>query len=437
MNMPISLGSAHSPATLRLQSLARLSVLLVDDEVEVLEELAGALGRRGLDVLSAGSAEAALAVLRGRPDVATLVSDIRMPGMDGLALAEAALRARTEAEALEVVLVTGYASSAYGMAAARLGAFGVLQKPMRGADLARMVQEALARAGQRRGAQALSARPRRRAEGSPPPGWTAAGWTAAGWTAPAADPALPQRPTAAAGLQPIAARLDAPIRPRAAAPRLDPSRAAEALLHTLARHLDAAGNGIEAIARDLRGPLGDLLRDAPRAKEAAGEPRGLLALLDDLMDVTALEAGSRRPDRAPISAHGLLDAVALRLSAMGLRCGRRIILQPDADPAFLLDSPRLVRAMALLAGLAIGPRAIPAVAELSIDAGAGQARLDLLIRAAGTDLPAWPDAAAQSAAEHRLPIAIARRLATLQGGRLDAWPLPEGGLRARLLIRAC
>ncbi|MBU8545890.1 MULTISPECIES: response regulator [Roseomonadaceae] len=429
MNMPISLGSAHSPAMLRLQSLARLSVLLVDDEVEVLEELAGALGRRGLDVLSAGSAEAALAVLRGRPDVATLVSDIRMPGMDGLALAEAALRGRAEAEALEVVLVTGYASSAHGMAAARLGAFGVIQKPMRGADLARMVQEALARAGQRRGAVAQPGRPRRRASGEAPP---SPGWTAPGWTARAAGPPLPQRPTAAAGLPPIAARVDAPIPARpATAPRLDPSQDAEALLHRLARHLDAAGNGIEAIARDLRGPLGDLLRDAPRAKEAAGAPRGLLALLDDLMDIAALEAGSRRQHPAPISAHGLLDAVALRLSAMGLRCGRRIILQPDADPAFLLDSPRLVRAMALLAGLAIGPKSTMAMADLSIDAGAGQARLDLLIRPAETDLPAWP----KTPAESRLPIAIARHLVTLQGGRLDAWPLPEGGLRARMLIR--
>jgi hypothetical protein len=35
-----------------------------------------------------------------------------------------------------------------------------------------------------------------------------------------------------------------------------------------------------------------------------------------------------------------------------------------------------------------------------------------------------------------MPLALARRLVGLLGGRLDAWSLPEGGLRARLLIRA-
>ncbi|MGX9965354.1 response regulator [Roseomonas sp. F4] len=422
MNMPISLGSAPSPASLRLQSLAGLSVMLVDDEVEVLEELAGALGRRGLDVLSASSAAAALALLAGRPDVATLVSDIRMPAMDGLALAEAALRGRTEAEALEVVLVTGYASSAHGMAAARLGAFGLLQKPMRGADLARMVQDALARAALRRGISLGRDRGAR------------ARWSAPGWNA--TDPASRQRPATPGPhpFPPIPAPRPAPRRPAppltvVPAPRLDPTRAAEALLHSLAQRLDAAGHGIEAIARDLHGPLGDLLRAVPKAEAGSGAPSRLLDLLDELMDIAALEVGALQPQRAPISVHGLLDAVALRLSALGLRCGRRIILQPDADPAFLLDSTRLVRAMALLAGLALGPKPGTGLAELSIDAGAGQARLDLMIR------PQSPPPEAEDASLRHMTMAIARHLVALQGGRLDTWPLPEGALRARLLIR--
>jgi hypothetical protein len=70
----------------------------------------------------------------------------------------------------------------------------------------------------------------------------------------------------------------------------------------------------------------------------------------------------------------------------------------------------------------------PGLAELSLDAGHGQARLDLVIR---------PDAPmGEQAPERRMPLALARRLVGLLGGRLDAWSLPEGGLRARLLIRA-
>ncbi|OYW10525.1 MAG: hypothetical protein B7Z53_00815 [Rhodospirillales bacterium 12-71-4] len=135
--------------------------------------------------------------------------------------------------------------------------------------------------------------------------------------------------------------------------------------------------------------------------------------------------------RAPISAHGLLAAVATPLGQIGLRCGRRIILQPDADPAFMLDANRLVRAMHLLAGLAMGSQPAAALADLAIDAGGGQARLDLVIRPAEPGLPQIDE----TETSQRLPIAIARRLAALQGGRLDAWPLPEGGLRARLLLR--
>jgi CheY-like chemotaxis protein len=412
-----------------------LSVLLVDDEGEVLEELVGNLSRRGLNVLPSTAAEAALAVLRRRPDVATLVCDIRMPGMDGLALAEAALRGRTEAQALEVVLITGYASAAQGMAAARIGAFGMLRKPMRGAELAQMVQEALARAALRRGLLG-TARP-------------------AAWT---------RRPTAVADLAPIAAPpprfARAPSRKaerpfagsatRTPAPA-DPAGAAEALLHALAQRVDAAGNGVEAMAQDLRGPLGDLLRAIPRpARGAVPAPAaGLMALLDELMDLADLEDGTAQPQRAPISAHGLLGLVAAGLGGLGLRCGQRLILQPDADPAFNLDGPRLVRAMALLAVLALGQPPVPAqaagrpaagshpapptgAAELSVDAGAGQARLDLVIRPSAPTLRR-PEV---EATEQRLKIAIARRLVALQGGRLDVWPLPDRGLRARLLLRS-
>lgn len=472
MNVTIEFGGAHTPPAsgLRLdprrQSFAdptgRFSVLVVDDEAEVRDELTTTLRRRGLNVLSAGSAEVALAVLRDRRDIATLVSDIRMPVMDGMALAEAALRDRAEAEALEVVLVTGYASAAHGMEAARLGAFGVLRKPMRGADLARMVQDAMARAALRRGALAGPvsadflptdflptgfATPERPAQ----PGWPP---THATGTLPI-PAAWAQRPTAQGNLTQITARHAEPADtggafnpawtqepPKGqswpAEPPLNPTHAAEALLGSLAKRLDAAGNGIETIAHDMRGPLGDLLRAAPQMDAVAGEPRRLLALLDDLMDIAALEAGTALPQRAPISAHGLLGAVAARLSALGLRCERRITLQPDADPAFHLDTTRLVRAMTLLAWLAVGSRPAAGIAELSIDAGAGQARLDLVIRPADPALPATDAGllpAPESQAERRLPIAIARRLVALQGGRLDAWTLPDGGLRARMLIR--
>jgi FixJ family two-component response regulator len=369
MTMPLAL---RRPRRLPLAGAAgragagRLAVLVVDDEEGVRAELAELLDRRNLAVLTAASAEAALAILRGRPDIGAIVTDMRMSGMDGLTLAERALARRTGPEALEVVLVTGYVTPRLGLAASRLGTFGLLRKPVRGTDLAALVAEALERAAARRAA------------------------------ARAAEP------------------LPAPLRTRS------PARAAEALLHTLAQRLAGRGTALERTARNLRAPLADLL---------GADARRLLSLIDALLDVAALEEGRARPDRAPVSARGLLGAIAAGLGALGIPCGRRITAQPDADPAFALDTPRLVRAVVLLAERTLHGRPGEARAELSVDAGAGPARIDLALR------PAWPGPDTdEPAPEALLPLSVARRTIEAQGGHLDAWTPPGGGLRIRILL---
>jgi CheY-like chemotaxis protein len=61
------------------------SILLVDDEPDVLQSVGGVLedGIPGLEVVTASSGNAALAILDRRP-VDLIVSDFRMPNMDGL-----------------------------------------------------------------------------------------------------------------------------------------------------------------------------------------------------------------------------------------------------------------------------------------------------------------------------------------------------------------
>jgi response regulator RpfG family c-di-GMP phosphodiesterase len=101
MTLPISpAGGTDRTGGLRLEAprLSRpgapsLRALVVDDEPEVLAELAELLGRRGVPVLTAPTGEAALQVLAARPDIGALVTDIRLGGMDGLALAGQALAA--------------------------------------------------------------------------------------------------------------------------------------------------------------------------------------------------------------------------------------------------------------------------------------------------------------------------------------------------------
>jgi two-component system cell cycle sensor histidine kinase/response regulator CckA len=121
-------------------------VLLVEDEAPLLKLAERALRRAGFEVVPTGSAEEALEMLEaGAPRPLALVSDVVMPGMDGLELAQL-LRAK-EPE-LPVLLVSGYAETALGrdLAAERIR---LLPKPYRLIDLVAELQAMLPIAGAR------------------------------------------------------------------------------------------------------------------------------------------------------------------------------------------------------------------------------------------------------------------------------------------------
>lgn len=80
-------------------------ILVVDDEEEVREILAESLMDFGYGVLTAASGEAALAALDGDCGVAMVITDVRMPGMSGLDLADEVRRRWPE---VKVVLISGY-----------------------------------------------------------------------------------------------------------------------------------------------------------------------------------------------------------------------------------------------------------------------------------------------------------------------------------------
>jgi len=101
-------------------------VFLVDDDHAVRFVLTHALRDAGLSVQAFDSAEAALAALDGEPLPALVFTDIRMPGMDGLAFLDA-LKAR--APALPVVVMSAYTDIASTAGAFRGGALEYLSKP--------------------------------------------------------------------------------------------------------------------------------------------------------------------------------------------------------------------------------------------------------------------------------------------------------------------
>ncbi len=114
------------------------NVLLVDDETEFLSPLVKRLGRRNLNVRTAGSGEEALSALENFPaDVVVL--DVRMPGMDGL---EALREIKKRYPLIEVIMLTGHASIEVAMEGMELGAFDYLMKPMNIDELCYKLQDA-------------------------------------------------------------------------------------------------------------------------------------------------------------------------------------------------------------------------------------------------------------------------------------------------------
>jgi DNA-binding NtrC family response regulator len=106
--------------------MSDFTVMLIDDEEEFLEPLAKRLEKRNLRVLKAGNGEIALNMLRQmKVDVVAL--DMRMPGMDGIAVLQAI---KAFDPSIEVVMLTGHASVEAAFEGLDKGAFDYLMKPV-------------------------------------------------------------------------------------------------------------------------------------------------------------------------------------------------------------------------------------------------------------------------------------------------------------------
>ncbi|WP_233553358.1 ATP-binding protein [Teichococcus wenyumeiae] len=106
---PIADSLPAAPASAQPACHPAGPILLVDDEAPLRRLAERALRRAGHDVVVAEDAETALALLEEGLVPGHLVSDVAMPGMDGVALARA-MRARLPR--LPVLLVSGYAHAA-------------------------------------------------------------------------------------------------------------------------------------------------------------------------------------------------------------------------------------------------------------------------------------------------------------------------------------
>ena len=117
------------------------SVLVVDDDADVLEALSAALAAMGHVVESAPGGLAALAVLDRVHDIELLLTDVVMPGLHGFNLARMALMRKPDLRVLyftgnaEIDIVQKDSGPKYGK---------ILYKPLRPDELGREVAAALA-----------------------------------------------------------------------------------------------------------------------------------------------------------------------------------------------------------------------------------------------------------------------------------------------------
>jgi len=111
------------------EDLMKRAVLLVDDDTRNIFALSSVLERRGMEVLTATTGSEALAVLDSRADVAIVLMDIMMPGMDGYETIQA-IRATAKFRRLPILALTAKAMKGDREKCLESGASDYLAKPV-------------------------------------------------------------------------------------------------------------------------------------------------------------------------------------------------------------------------------------------------------------------------------------------------------------------
>ena len=114
-------------------------VLIVDDEPNLRKILAAQLSRDGYDVMTAEDGEQGLAALRDH-HIDLVVTDLKMPKVDGMALLREALRLDPD---LPVVMITAHGTVDTAVEALKIGAFDYLTKPFDKDEVRAIVGKAL------------------------------------------------------------------------------------------------------------------------------------------------------------------------------------------------------------------------------------------------------------------------------------------------------
>jgi DNA-binding NtrC family response regulator len=119
------------------------TILLVDDDRDILSYLEDSLRTFGYNVIAKLDAQSALAVIREGANVDLVVTDYSMPGMDGHEFFTVLKRVLPS---VPVIILTGYGSVETYLKSLSLGVCEFVCKPIEAKELDRIVKAALDRA---------------------------------------------------------------------------------------------------------------------------------------------------------------------------------------------------------------------------------------------------------------------------------------------------
>jgi len=124
--------------------MARINVLLVDDETPFVETMTKRLTKRDLRIVAAYSGEEALKELAKHSEIEVVILDVKMPVMDGI---QALKEIKKRYPLIEVIMLTGHATVESAIEGMKWGAFDYLMKPC---DIDKLVSKAAEAAAKKR-----------------------------------------------------------------------------------------------------------------------------------------------------------------------------------------------------------------------------------------------------------------------------------------------
>lgn len=127
-----------------------LAVLVLNEQTDVLDEVATMLRRRGLTVHLAGSATEARGLMMAHPEIGVMLADICPLEGEALQLAANVLAGKAPLPTVELVLITGYAQRMNAASGPLMNHIGLLQEPLKFRDIVAAVSQALSRSAARR-----------------------------------------------------------------------------------------------------------------------------------------------------------------------------------------------------------------------------------------------------------------------------------------------